>query len=142
MQKIRKNQWTVSEIFIDRRTNGQTDRQGWLHRTPSDKPGSNYKHGNQWQAKNIFTIILLIWLNFDLIKFLLISCHFLILILQLFYLYFLLPNSNTKRRYRFYHRELNVKSSTLTDKEEVSLFERSLMLLPSNWYWVTITVFY
>ena len=39
MQKIRKKQWVVSEIFKDGRTDGPTDGQGWLLRTPSVKPG-------------------------------------------------------------------------------------------------------
>ena len=39
MQKIRKNQWTVSEIFKDGRTDhGRTNGQGRLLRTPSGKP--------------------------------------------------------------------------------------------------------
>ena len=44
MQKIRKNQWAVSEIFKDGRTDGprtdqRTNGQGRLLRTPSGKPG-------------------------------------------------------------------------------------------------------
>ena len=37
MKKNWKNQWTVFEMFKDRPL---TDGHGWLHRTPSDKPGS------------------------------------------------------------------------------------------------------
>ena len=41
MQKIRKNQWAVSEIFKDGlwTTDQRTDGQGRLLRTPSGKPG-------------------------------------------------------------------------------------------------------
>ena len=38
MQSFRKNEWAVSEIFKDGRTNWQTDWQGRLLRTPSGKP--------------------------------------------------------------------------------------------------------
>ena len=48
MQKIKKILGVVSEIFKDRRTDGPTDGEGRLLRTPSGKPG--VQNGNQGET--------------------------------------------------------------------------------------------
>ena len=50
MQKIRKNQWAVSEIFEDGHTH--TYGQGWLLRTPPGKPKSNMVYANMILKSN------------------------------------------------------------------------------------------
>ena len=52
MQKIRKNQWAVSEIFTDGpRTDQRTNGQGRLLRTPSGKP---------WAQKGLLFMVMML----------------------------------------------------------------------------------